>query len=149
MTRLLKALNSSTKTSLRIDDEGLLSLQFLMPSPRAKGALGPAQNSGTEAFIEFRVSMETLLRTKADSDGSSVYRLMRIFETNLTPSPHQRRCRVLPSHESDTPILVSKFHGRTSTFDLALISGRLWVDCRKHAMVACRDGSTALLSSHV
>jgi cell cycle checkpoint protein len=56
MTRTLKALNSSTKTSLRIDDEGLLSLQFLMPSPRPKGALGPAPTAGTEAFIEFRVS---------------------------------------------------------------------------------------------
>jgi hypothetical protein len=101
MTRLLKALNSSTKTSLRIDDEGLLSLQFLMPSPRAKGALDPAQNSGTEAFIEFRVSMETLLRAKADCDESSVYRLTRIFKTNLTPFPHQRRCRFLLSHKSD------------------------------------------------
>jgi hypothetical protein len=54
MQRTLKALNSSTKTSLRIDDEGLLSLQFLMPSPRARGALGP-RVGGTEAFVEFRV----------------------------------------------------------------------------------------------
>jgi cell cycle checkpoint protein len=54
MLRMLKALNSSTKTSLRIDDEGLLSLQFLMPSPRPRIALGPQADS-VEAFIEFRV----------------------------------------------------------------------------------------------
>lgn len=48
--RTIKALQSSIKTSLRIDEDGLLSLQFLMPSskPRAAG--------GTDAFIEFRVS---------------------------------------------------------------------------------------------
>ena len=38
----LRALQASLKTSLRIDDEGLLSLQFLM-------AGGPG------AFLEFRV----------------------------------------------------------------------------------------------
>ncbi|KAI0320312.1 Rad1/Rec1/Rad17 [Amylostereum chailletii] len=47
MSRTLKALQSSTKTSLRIDGEGLLSLQFLMPSPKPKGGT-------SEAFIEFR-----------------------------------------------------------------------------------------------
>lgn len=45
----MKALQSSTKTSLRIDDDGLLSLQFLMPSPKVRGG-------GGDAFIEFRVS---------------------------------------------------------------------------------------------
>jgi cell cycle checkpoint protein len=54
MLRMLKALTSSTKMSLRLDDEGLLSLQFLMPSPRARGALGPQANAA-EAFVEFRV----------------------------------------------------------------------------------------------
>jgi cell cycle checkpoint protein len=39
----LRALQASLKTSLRIDDEGLLSLQFVM-------AGGPG------AFLEFRVS---------------------------------------------------------------------------------------------
>ncbi|KDR81883.1 hypothetical protein GALMADRAFT_240154 [Galerina marginata CBS 339.88] len=49
IARALKALSSSTKTSLRIDDDGLLSLQFLMPSPKPRTAGGR-----TEAFIEFR-----------------------------------------------------------------------------------------------
>jgi len=49
ISRALRALQSSTKTSLRIDEEGLLSLQFLMPSPKARAADG-----GADAFIEFR-----------------------------------------------------------------------------------------------
>ncbi|KAJ7243420.1 Rad1/Rec1/Rad17 [Mycena haematopus] len=48
ISRTLRALQSSTKTSLRIDDEGLLSLQFLMPSPTAK------TEASSDAFIEFR-----------------------------------------------------------------------------------------------
>ena len=48
MSRALRALQSSTKTSLRIDDEGLLSLQFLMPTPKPRGGT-------SDAFIEFRV----------------------------------------------------------------------------------------------
>ncbi|KAG2020730.1 hypothetical protein CC2G_006038 [Coprinopsis cinerea AmutBmut pab1-1] len=44
--KTLRALSSSTKTSLRIDEDGLLSLQFLMPSPKPKDAM--------DAFIEFR-----------------------------------------------------------------------------------------------
>ncbi|KAK0434060.1 Rad1/Rec1/Rad17 [Desarmillaria tabescens] len=51
ISRALRALQSSTKTSLRIDDEGLLSLQFLMPSPSPK--LGK-RDEGPAAFIEFR-----------------------------------------------------------------------------------------------
>ncbi|KAA1477107.1 Rad1-domain-containing protein [Dentipellis sp. KUC8613] len=47
IARTLRALQSSTKTSLRIDEEGLLSLQFLMPSPKPRGGM-------SEAFIEFR-----------------------------------------------------------------------------------------------
>ncbi|KAG6845217.1 hypothetical protein H0H87_012544 [Tephrocybe sp. NHM501043] len=47
ITKTLRALQSSTKTSLRIDEGGLLSLQFLMPS--LKGGT-------SDAFIEFRVS---------------------------------------------------------------------------------------------
>ncbi|KAH0584433.1 Cell cycle checkpoint protein RAD1 [Termitomyces sp. J132] len=45
ITKTLRALQSSTKTSLRIDEDGLLSLQFLMPSPRG---------GASDAFIEFR-----------------------------------------------------------------------------------------------
>ncbi|KAF9048296.1 Rad1-domain-containing protein [Hymenopellis radicata] len=51
ISRALRALQSSTKTSLRIDDEGLLSLQFLMPAPSSK----PGKKAdATDAFIEFR-----------------------------------------------------------------------------------------------
>ncbi|PPQ67670.1 hypothetical protein CVT25_012698 [Psilocybe cyanescens] len=49
IARTIKALSSSTKTSLRIDDDGLLSLQFLMPSPKPRTAAGRS-----DAFIEFR-----------------------------------------------------------------------------------------------
>ncbi|KIP02645.1 hypothetical protein PHLGIDRAFT_78869, partial [Phlebiopsis gigantea 11061_1 CR5-6] len=45
-----RALQASHKTSLRIDGDGLLSLQFLMPAPTKKGGMG-ASNC---AFIEFR-----------------------------------------------------------------------------------------------
>ena len=48
MTRTLRALSSSTKTSLRIDEDGLLGLQFLMPKPGV---------GGTDGFVEFRVSV--------------------------------------------------------------------------------------------
>jgi len=48
ISRALRALQSSTKTSLRIDDDGLLSLQFLMPK------LKNAPGSTKDGFIEFR-----------------------------------------------------------------------------------------------
>ncbi len=48
ISRTLKALQISTKMSLRINDEGLLSLQFLMPSPSPK--LGKRDESPA-AFI--------------------------------------------------------------------------------------------------
>jgi cell cycle checkpoint protein len=50
ISKALRALMSSTKTSLRIDEDGLLSFQFLMPAPKPKGGGG-----GGDAFIEFRV----------------------------------------------------------------------------------------------
>ncbi|KAJ7591354.1 Rad1/Rec1/Rad17 [Mycena floridula] len=50
IARTLRALQSSTKTSLRIDEEGLLSLQFLMPSPISR----PRVAEGAPAFVEFR-----------------------------------------------------------------------------------------------
>ncbi|KAJ7221667.1 Rad1/Rec1/Rad17, partial [Mycena pura] len=50
IARTLRALQSSTKTSLRIDDAGLLSLQFLMPAPRTQAK--PA--GASDGFIEFR-----------------------------------------------------------------------------------------------
>jgi len=48
VTKAQKALQSSTKTSLRINEEGLLSLQLLMPTPR------PRENGDSDGFIEFR-----------------------------------------------------------------------------------------------
>ncbi|KAL1947310.1 hypothetical protein VTO73DRAFT_14271 [Trametes versicolor] len=47
ISRALRALQSSLKTSLRIDEEGLLSMQFMMPAPRRPGG------RRSEAFIEF------------------------------------------------------------------------------------------------
>jgi cell cycle checkpoint protein len=52
ISRTLRALQSSTKTSLRIDEDGLLSLQFLMPNPKPR-TLG--HGGSRDAFIEFRV----------------------------------------------------------------------------------------------
>ena len=42
------ALKSSVKASLRLDDEGLLSLQLMIPGNNNKG-------KASDAFIEFRV----------------------------------------------------------------------------------------------
>lgn len=50
IARAMRALQSSLKTSMRIDDEGLLSMQFLMPGPRRPG------RERSQAFIEFWVS---------------------------------------------------------------------------------------------
>ncbi|GBE82696.1 hypothetical protein SCP_0410810 [Sparassis crispa] len=50
ISKTLRALQSSSKTSLRINEEGLLSLQFLMPSPKSRAGGG----GGASAFIEFR-----------------------------------------------------------------------------------------------
>ncbi|OCH89081.1 Rad1-domain-containing protein [Obba rivulosa] len=47
ITRALKALQASTKTSLRIDEDGLLSLQFIVASPKPRGG------GRLESFIEF------------------------------------------------------------------------------------------------
>ncbi|TFK72220.1 Rad1-domain-containing protein [Pluteus cervinus] len=52
IARTLRALQSSTKTSLRIDDEGLLSLQFLMPVTNKR--VGAPGGEAPAAFIEFR-----------------------------------------------------------------------------------------------
>ncbi|KAF9654082.1 Rad1-domain-containing protein [Thelephora ganbajun] len=47
ISRAIRALQNSTKTSLRIDNEGFLCLQLLMPSPGPRGG-------NSEAFTEFR-----------------------------------------------------------------------------------------------
>ena len=51
ITRAMRALQGSLKTSLRINDEGLLSLQFMMPAPRRPSV------QRSEAFVEFWVSL--------------------------------------------------------------------------------------------
>lgn len=52
IVKSMRALQASHKTSLRIDDDGLLSLQFLMPAPSKRNGPGSTEC----AFIEFRVS---------------------------------------------------------------------------------------------
>ncbi|KAH9915785.1 Rad1-domain-containing protein [Epithele typhae] len=46
VAKALRAMQSSMKTSLRIDQTGMLSLQFMMPTPRRR-------NKQAQAFIEF------------------------------------------------------------------------------------------------
>jgi len=46
ISRAIRALQNSTKTSLRIDNGGLLCLQLLMPSPGPRGG-------HSEAFVQF------------------------------------------------------------------------------------------------
>ncbi|THU96335.1 Rad1-domain-containing protein [Dendrothele bispora CBS 962.96] len=52
IARAARALQSSIKTSLRIDNEGLLSLQFLMPSPTSRH--NARADNATSNFIEYR-----------------------------------------------------------------------------------------------
>ncbi|KDQ59631.1 hypothetical protein JAAARDRAFT_205648 [Jaapia argillacea MUCL 33604] len=47
ISKTLRALQNSTKTSLRIDGEGLLSLQFIIPFPKVGGT------GHTDEFLEF------------------------------------------------------------------------------------------------
>lgn len=48
ISHCIQALRSSSKASLRIDNEGLLSLQLMMPTTKTA-------SDGATAFIEFRV----------------------------------------------------------------------------------------------
>lgn len=60
ISRAMRALSSSSKTSLRIEEGGLLSLQFILPG--AAPGSGPVGKKDKNAFIEFRVSyMKTLI----------------------------------------------------------------------------------------
>ena len=49
IARAQRALQSSSKTSLRISGDGTMNMQFLVPSPLARGGT-------SEAFISFRAS---------------------------------------------------------------------------------------------
>lgn len=60
ISRAAKALSSSTKTSLRIEEGGLLSLQFLMPNGAASSGGSNTGKKAGDAFIEFRVGCHTL-----------------------------------------------------------------------------------------
>lgn len=70
----MRALQSSVKTSLRIDDEGLLSLQFMMSTLRRGG------ENGTAAFIEFwvRTAYSPPLCACADPGPRSAFRKLTI-----------------------------------------------------------------------
>ncbi|KAJ3507089.1 hypothetical protein NMY22_g17042 [Coprinellus aureogranulatus] len=45
--KTLRALSSSTKTSMRVNEEGLLAMQFLMPKPGSNSIV-------PDGFVEFR-----------------------------------------------------------------------------------------------
>lgn len=63
ISRILPALRGSIKTSLRIDDNGVLSLQFLSKSA------SPTKGTQVDSIVEFRViiSSSSSLAIKADS----------------------------------------------------------------------------------
>ena len=69
ISRAARALASSTKTSLRIQENGLLSLQFMMPS--AVGGDGAAK--GSVAFIEFTVSLLRFALLFVEQDDADDY----------------------------------------------------------------------------
>jgi cell cycle checkpoint protein len=50
ISRALRALQNSSKTSLRIGSDGTMNMQFLVPSPVAR-------SGASEAFISFRVNL--------------------------------------------------------------------------------------------
>lgn len=77
ISHTIRALQSSTKTSLRIEAEGLLSLQFLVPVPKARGG------GTSDSFIEFRVCM---VGASGDllSRASSVYAIGRRSRVSRT-----------------------------------------------------------------
>jgi cell cycle checkpoint protein len=52
INKTLRVLQQSTKTSLRIDTDGLLSLQFVIPPP-VKGKKG-GDGGGDGGWVEFR-----------------------------------------------------------------------------------------------
>lgn len=70
ISHTIRALQSSTKTSLRIEAEGLLSLQFLVPVPKARGG------GSSDSFIEFRVCI-TGTSGSAFSHAFAVYGIGR------------------------------------------------------------------------
>lgn len=113
--RTIKALQSSTKTSLRIDEDGLLSLQFLMPSskPRAAG--------GTDAFIEFRVrNMHAFISVSVFIVKKiSVWPLMMIFEQFAAFVFNHPLYSNYPFYscasESSTLLILSQSHSKEDT----------------------------------
>lgn len=68
IARAMRALQLSLKTSLRIDNEGLLDLQFLMPTPRRPAA------QRTQAFVEFWVSSCQRISQRRRLTRRSAYR---------------------------------------------------------------------------
>ncbi len=60
ITRAQQALQSSSKTSLRIGSDGSMNMQFLVSSPLARGGT-------SEAFISFRVNHVYWFMTATDA----------------------------------------------------------------------------------
>jgi hypothetical protein len=63
ITRAQRALQNSSKTSLRIGNDGTMNMQFLVPSPVARGGV-------SEAFISFRVNRIYRSLTAIDLNGN-------------------------------------------------------------------------------
>jgi cell cycle checkpoint protein len=57
IARAQRALQSSSKTSLRIGSDGTMNMQFLVPSPLVRGGTN-------EAFISFRVKQLAIRTTE-------------------------------------------------------------------------------------
>lgn len=66
ITRAQRALQNSSKTSLRVGNDGTMNMQFLVPSPVARGGV-------SEAFISFRVNYIYRSLTVIDANGFLVF----------------------------------------------------------------------------
>lgn len=91
---MIRALQSSTKTSLRIDNGGLLCLQLLMSSPGPKGA-------NSEAFTQFSVSSAL---SPIIFDPEYFYSVCPLTRSKFDVVQVRKRHDVSPgvSHSSDT-----------------------------------------------
>ena len=84
ITRANRALAASLKLSLRIDSEGLLSLQFMLPPSRP--------NDEVHAFIEFKVCLVVagiLKRVLFMNHESSAWLGGRVYDIQNSRKNHQ------------------------------------------------------------
>ena len=84
INRTIKALQSSLKTSLRIDAEGVLSLQFLSYSTSPRGG------TAVSSIIDFKVMLpfEQVWSWLMENVGCSVFLLMRTDQVEGEPLHH-------------------------------------------------------------